>query len=226
MRVLWQCEREEFCRSVLARHWPGVPCYEDVRELRGADAAPVDVLAGGFPCTDLSRARHNGRGLDGDESGLWSEYARLIREIRPRYVVVENVADLLRGDFGRVLGDLAACGFDAEWDVLPAAAFGAPHIRERVWLVAYPHQAGPQGLHTPARGVDLQRPASDVRRSWPAEPDVDRVADGPTARLEPARQRNDRLRALGNALVPHIAEWIGRRIWEWDMLNERTADAA
>jgi site-specific DNA-cytosine methylase len=98
----------------------------------------VDVLCGGFPCQDLSYAG-KGAGLDGERSGLWGEYARLIRELRPRYVVVENVSALLARGLGRVLGDLAACGYDAEWDCIPASAVGAPHRRDRVWLVAYPN---------------------------------------------------------------------------------------
>jgi DNA (cytosine-5)-methyltransferase 1 len=97
----------------------------------------VDVLCGGFPCQDLSYAGR-GAGLDGERSGLWIEYARLIRELRPRYVIVENVSALLARGLGRVLGDLAACGYDAEWDCIPASAVGAPHRRDRVWLVAYP----------------------------------------------------------------------------------------
>jgi DNA (cytosine-5)-methyltransferase 1 len=110
---------------------------------RGSDGALpvpvpyVDVLCGGFPCQDLSYAG-KGAGLDGERSGLWGEYARLIRELRPRYVVVENVSALLARGLGRVLGDLAACGYDAEWDCIPASAVGAPHRRDRVWLVAYP----------------------------------------------------------------------------------------
>ena len=145
MQSAWFCEADPFCRRVLGKHWPGVPCYPDVRELRGADVEWVDVLCGGFPCQDLSVAGA-GAGIDGSRSGLWSEYARVIGEVRPRYVVVENVTDLLvrgkrwpRAPIGRVLGDLAALGYDAEWDCIPACAVGAPHQRDRVWIVAYPH---------------------------------------------------------------------------------------
>jgi DNA (cytosine-5)-methyltransferase 1 len=142
------CEIEPFPRRVLARHWPGVPCYDDVRTLTGArlaaDGIAVDVITGGFPCQDLSVAgKQRGMG-EGTRSGLWSEIVRLIGELRPRYVIVENVAALLDGPserrggwFGRVLGDLAELGLHAEWASIPAAAVGGPHIRERVWLVAY-----------------------------------------------------------------------------------------
>jgi len=135
------CEIEAFPRKVLAKHWPDVPIYHDVRELTGdrlqADRIAVDVICGGFPCQDISTAG-KGAGIDGARSGLWSEYARLVGELRPRYVIVENVAALLGRGLGRVLGDLAALGYDAEWHCIPASAVGAPHQRDRVWVVAYP----------------------------------------------------------------------------------------
>jgi DNA-cytosine methyltransferase len=167
MRTVWFCEQDAYCQRVLARHWPGVPCHPDVRVLV-ADASSVgrreeqglvgglrpagcgsregtvqvqvprvDVICGGFPCQDISLAG-DGAGIDGARSGLWSEYARLVGELRPRYVVVENVSALLGRGLGRVLGDLSALGYDAEWDCIPASAVGAPHQRDRVWLVAYP----------------------------------------------------------------------------------------
>ncbi len=134
------CEIEPFPRRVLARHWPGVPIYHDVRDLTAerlrADGIGVDVICGGFPCQDISLAG-KGAGMDGDRSGLWSEYARLIGELRPRYVIVENVAALLGRGLDRVLGDLATLGFDAEWHCIPASAVGAPHRRDRLWIIAY-----------------------------------------------------------------------------------------
>jgi DNA (cytosine-5)-methyltransferase 1 len=259
MRTLWFAEQNDYCRRVLARHWPGVPCYPDVRALvghgdgasedthaaarspRSAASEPsgglvvpvpvpyVDVLAGGFPCQDLSYAG-KGAGIDGERSGLWSEYARLIRELRPRYVVVENVPALLGRGLGRVLGDLAACGYDAEWDCLPASAFGAPHRRDRVWVVAYaagddggsgrPGRPAPSGSGEPEPVRTLQVADADGsgriegaglgrRGWWESEPDVGRVAHGVPARV-------DRLAALGNALVPAIAQWLGERILEYE----------
>jgi DNA (cytosine-5)-methyltransferase 1 len=135
------CEIEPYCRAVLKKHWPHVPCYEDVRTLTAqrlaADGIAVDVICGGFPCQDISCAGA-GAGIEGERSGLWREYARLIGELRPRYVIVENVSALLGRGLGTVLGDLAALGFDAEWHCIPASAVGAPHRRDRVWIVAYP----------------------------------------------------------------------------------------
>jgi DNA (cytosine-5)-methyltransferase 1 len=202
MRVVWQCEQDEFCRRVLARHWPGVPCHPDVRALvadterggrdglaggagghnangtaagrgEGADRAGddgpggvvpvpvpyVDVLAAGWPCPGFSVAGR-GEGFNHAGSGLWTEIIRIVPDLRPRYVVLENVSALRSRGLGRVLGDLAACGYDAEWDCIPASAVGAPHRRDRVWIVAYPGGPG---------------------------------------------RRED-------ALLPQIAEWLGRRI--------------
>lgn len=146
------CEIEPFPRKVLAKHWPGVPCYDDVRTLTGARLAAdgitgINVITGGFPCQDISTAGKRAGIVDGSRSGLWSEIIRLIGDLSPSYVIVENVANLLAGPsekrggwFGRVLGDLAECGYNAEWENIPASALGAPHRRERVWLVAYPAQ--------------------------------------------------------------------------------------
>lgn len=141
------CEIEPYCRKVLAKHWPSVPCYDDVRTLTAdtlaRDGIAVDVIAGGFPCQDISEAGLR-TGLQGARSGLWREYSRLVGELRPRFVIVENVSELLRNGMGDVLGDLAKIGYDAEWHSIPALAVGADHIRERIWIVAYPNGTGAQ----------------------------------------------------------------------------------
>lgn len=166
------CEIEEFPRRVLAKHWPEVPCYEDVTKLTGdileRDGIAVDVITGGFPCQDISTAGKQAGIGEGTRSGLWSEIVRLIGELQPRYVIVENVAALLAGPsskpggwFGRVLGDLAECGYDAEWENIPAAAMGAPHRRERVWIVAYPKQERP---NVGAPSCNSQRPTCNEKR--------------------------------------------------------------
>ena len=133
------CEADPFCRAVLARHWPGVPVYNDVRTLDGAELPAVDVLVGGFPCQDVSCSGGRAGITQSSRSGLWYEYKRLIGEMRPRYAVIENVKGLLSKGMEIVLSDLSALGYDAEWQSLPAAAFGAPHLRERVFIVAYAH---------------------------------------------------------------------------------------
>ena len=274
MRVSWQVELDPYCRAVLARHFPDAARFEDVQEVSAASLDPVDLICGGFPCQDLSSAGR-GAGIDGARSGLWSEFARIVRELRPRYVVVENVPALLtgkgkrweRGPIGRVLGDLAEARYDAEWACLSAREFGAPHLRKRVWIVAYPardaeagaaaesrperQRARPggqrsraadladadqrrrpgrapaagsggkggapsdtEGAGRKARGADgvgEGQPTEGPSRPgwWAAEPAVGRVADGVPNRV-------DRLAALGNALVPQIAEWIGQQIVEYE----------
>ncbi|MBS1885649.1 MAG: DNA (cytosine-5-)-methyltransferase [Actinobacteria bacterium] len=148
--IEWQVELDPYCRAVLERRFPKASTFEDVREVGAANLAAVDVVCGGFPCQDLSGAG-KGAGIDGARSGLWTEFARIVRELRPRYVLVENVPALLTGKgkrwdrapIGRVLGDLAEAGYDAEWASLSAREFGAPHLRRRVWIVAYP------ALHIP-----------------------------------------------------------------------------
>src|SRR5204863_370991 len=117
--IKWQVEIDPFCRQVLEKHWPNVTRYFDVRQVKRLES--VDVLCGGFPCQDISVAG-KGEGIDGERSGLWREFDRLIGELRPRYVVVENVSALLVRGLGRVLGDLVARGYDAEWDCIPASA--------------------------------------------------------------------------------------------------------
>lgn len=135
------CEIEEFPRRVLAKHWPNVPCYRDVRELTAerlaADGIAVDVICGGFPCQDISTAG-KGAGLAGERSGLFYEVARLVGELGPSFVILENVGALLSRGLDAVLGTLASFGYDAEWHCIPASAVGAPHRRDRVWIVAYP----------------------------------------------------------------------------------------
>lgn len=139
------CEIDPFCRRVLAKHWPNVRQYEDVRTLTAdalaRDGIAVDVICGGFPCQDISFAGR-GEGIEGERSGLWTEYARIIGELRPQFVIVENVAALLSRGLDVVLGHLAALGFDAEWHCIPASAVGAPHRRDRVWIIAYPNGEG------------------------------------------------------------------------------------
>lgn len=141
------CEIDPFCRRVLAKHWPHVRQYQDVRTLNAdtlrLDGIAVDVICGGFPCQDVSLAGKRG-GLEAARSGLWSEYDRLIGELRPRFVIVENTPGLLSLGMGRVLGDLATRGYDAQWDCIPAKRVGAPHERDRVWIVAYPNEIGLQ----------------------------------------------------------------------------------
>jgi len=133
--VVWQCDSDPHARAVLATHWPNVRRYNDVREIDETAECP-DIICGGFPCQNISNAGKR-EGISGPQSGLWSEFARIIRVLRPRVVFVENVAALAARGLDRVLGDLATLGFDAEWDVLRAADVGAPHLRARLFILAH-----------------------------------------------------------------------------------------
>ena len=135
MTCRWQIEIDEYARQVLAKHWPDVPRYSDITEVDGRVLEPVDLIAAGFPCQDISYAG-KGAGLDGERSGLFWETIRMVRQCQPRYVLLENVAALLTRGLDRVLGTLAEIGYDAEWHCIPAAAVGAPHIRDRVFIIA------------------------------------------------------------------------------------------
>ena len=139
------CEIEPYAQKVLAKSWPGVPIYDDVKtitaERLATDGIGVDVITGGFPCQDISVSGNQAGIQDGTRSGLWSECARLVREIRPKYAIFENVTNLLNGHggdwFKRVLFDLSSVGYDAEWHCIPASELGAHHHRDRIWIVAY-----------------------------------------------------------------------------------------
>ncbi len=171
------CEVEPFCQAVLRKHWPNVPIYDDVchltaARLRADGIDRIEAICGGFPCQDISVAG-SGAGLDGERSGLWREYARLVGELRPVHVIVENVGALRGRGLARVLGDLATFGYDAQWHVVPAAAIGAPHLRERVWIIATAADADGIGLRDESgrrRGADGAGAAlaADDGTSWPA----------------------------------------------------------
>lgn len=219
------CEIEEFPRKVLAKHWPGVPCYRDVRELTAerlaADGIAVDVICGGFPCQDISVAgKQKGLG-NGTRSGLWSEIARLVGDLRPQFVIVENVANLLSGPsqrpggwFGRVLADLAERGYNAQWANIPAAALGAPHRRERVWITAYPIEIGYAGEIF--RWDCAPRNAEWETRTPLLPPYYDGMGDAPDSfslrNCDGFSTWMACLNGAGNAVVPQIPELIGNAI--------------
>ncbi len=207
MECRWQVEIDDYAQRVLAKHWPDVRRHDDIRTWPQPGAERVDLICGGFPCQDISYAGQ-GAGLSGERSGLFYELIRVVREMEPRYVLLENVAALLTRGLDDVLGTLASLGFDAEWHCIPAAAVGAPHIRDRVFVVAYA-VCGPQGTGRREQHTEGGEEKWAMDSNWLVEPAVGRVANGVPARV-------DRLRGLGNAVVPQVAEWIGRRIMESD----------
>jgi DNA (cytosine-5)-methyltransferase 1 len=207
------CEIEKYPRlHVLGKYWPGVPQYDDVRTLTAKRLAEAgiqpDVIVGGFPCQDLSLAG-KGAGLVGDQSGLWREFIRLICEIGPRIVIVENVAALLKRGLGDILRDLAEAGYDAEWDCLPASFVGAPHNRDRIWIIAYP-QRDEQSWTESCFGAlgrmgRVEQPVPWDTHWEDALSALRRMDDG----LSRSVDRTDMMR---NAVVPQIPELIGRAI--------------
>jgi len=226
-RTICAVEYDKYAASVLvARQNDGClepfPIWSDVRTFDGRPwRGRVDVVSGGFPCQDISCAG-TGAGLDGERSGLWGEMARIIREVRPRYVFVENSPMLTSRGLHKVLGDLASMGFDAEWGVLGADDVGANHIRKRIWINAcHPNRnskpAGTingQAPRMPSMVANSNRPGRKEQRGaistqterhpaqrdgwWKAEPDVGRLVDGLASRV-------DRLKCLGNGQVPAVA---------------------
>ena len=323
--ILWQVEWDSYCQKVLAKHWPDVPCHGDIHEVGSHNLEKVDIICGGFPCQPVSVAGKK-KGQD-DERWLWPEFGRLICDLRPKYVLVENVPGLLVRGMGDVLGDLSKFGYDAEWGTVSAASVGAPHLRKRIFIIAHtngttsrgrgvPRDVGDKGRRASKNGgtclqskdreaysYDFESSSEDVayatgsrskarrsepmgtgdrsrrdeglsqgtggkaggvadtsvirlqkhgllqpkefiesgkevahatdndgnyasksereaqrqpRRSsgregkhWAVEPDVGRVADGVPSRV-------DRLKGLGNAIVPQVAEYIGWRVQQME----------
>ena len=265
MKTVAFCEVDKKCQQVLKKHWPDVPIFDDVSTLKGEDIEEtVDVICGGFPCQDISLAG-KGAGLEGERSGLWTEFHRLIKEIKPKYAIIENVSALRSRGLDQVLREISEIGYDAEWHCITAASIGAPHRRDRVWIVAYANDNGSHGskdsesncsrddgdktrqnesfklegssnlgqnfqgsreeianvsnannigTQIPTKGKQssqqMLRGSSETWRieygqAWAVEPDVGRVAHGVSGRV-------DRLKQLGNAVVPQIPELIGRAI--------------
>jgi DNA (cytosine-5)-methyltransferase 1 len=249
MTVIWQSEIDPYASRVLAKHWPDVPNLGDITKIDWSTVERPDLICGGYPCQPFSLAGRR-QGED-DPRHLWPLMRDAIRVLRPRWALLENVPGHLALGFGQVLGELAECGYDCEWDCIPAAAVGAPHLRYRVFVVAH---AGRQGRRqdtgstygdeaadagrTPldnhvtngdgqgggtgdvadadhsgrckqrrTSSVPTQLSAAQCRSQWAVEPNVGRVAHGVPSRV-------DRLRCLGNAVVPQVAEWIGHRIME------------
>jgi DNA (cytosine-5)-methyltransferase 1 len=223
--VVWQCENDPFCRSVLEKHWPGVMRFGDVEKL--VCTPPVDLICGGFPCQDISSAG-KGAGLAGSRSGLWGQFARMVRETSPAWVVVENVASGANRWVDAVVSDLDELGYATIPVPLSAQDVGAPHIRRRIFVVAHAHGGlrnrrsdkeggSPQKRNAAGRGDGHRdrEPAEPINGQvagvqgvagdpspWTTAPEFRGVDDGVPHRV-------DRLRALGNAVVPQCAEVIG-----------------
>jgi DNA (cytosine-5)-methyltransferase 1 len=224
-RTVGFCDNEPYAQAVLKKHWPEVPCHKDIREVRGELYAGVTLLTGGFPCQDISYAKSwttqgkfESNGIDGQRSGLWFEMQRIIKEARPKFVVAENVQALTNQGLDIVLQSLADIGYDAEWQVVPAAMFGAPHLRKRIWIVAYPVSIGRKHesiIFSEEFGQEIQRsPEWESCRTIckingkKIMPESFGIYDGIPAKP----YRPQRIRGLGNAIVPQVASEIIRCI--------------
>lgn len=203
------CETDLFCRSVLSRRWPNIRIHGDIKQTSFIEYTSIDLICGGFPCQDVSRGGSN-EGLKGQQSQLWSEYYRAIMEIMPKWIVIENVSLLRTRGLGTILRQLDAIGYVGEWHVIPASAIGGQHNRERLWIIANHSSLGVQRLwpegHSFARKVaQAILPLRSGDGQWLIEPDFRRSSDGSANRL-------DRIKSIGNSIIPQIAEIIGTAI--------------
>lgn len=211
METVAFCERDAYCQAVLRKHWPEVPCFDDIHTLdaeRLGRLGRIDVVCGGFPCQPFSVAGQQ-KGKD-DDRHLWPEMRRVIAQARPAWVIGENVAGIISVALDEVLLDLESLGYTARAFVIPACAVGASHQRDRVWIVAnadgqgsqerfmHPEIPGEAGRHDYGENASL-----DPWRT--SEPALVRAFHGIPGRV-------DRIRSLGNAVVPQIPEIIGRAI--------------
>jgi DNA (cytosine-5)-methyltransferase 1 len=228
-RTVCAVEWEQYPASVLCARQndgllPPFPIWDDVQTFDGKPwRGIVDVVSGGFPCQDLSAAG-NGKGLDGERSGLWKEMGRIIGEVRPRYVFVENSPMLINNGLGRVLGDLSKLGFDAKWGIVGADFVGAPHRRERFWLVAYSRSIrsyGGSNKRDYLHGEKICQNKPENRNGVWSEADKCLSTDdwksfaGKFLGMDDGlASRLDRVKACGNGQVPEVAATA------WRILSE------
>lgn len=210
-------EREPYCQQILSKHWPNVPIYDDITTFNPKPYS-ADVVCGGFPCQDISLAGKQAGIKEGTRSGLFYELMRVIRLVEPRYVVLENVAAILVNGLDTVLGALAEAGFDAEWACIPASAVGACHQRDRWWLVAYTNDKGLQGQRREHELSKSFRKGTIAwgRRNQMLSPEWGGYISKPVLRRgdDGLSSRVDRLKALGNAVVPQVAAIPFQRVLE------------
>lgn len=218
-KTVSQCEIEIDRQAVLRTHWPEVALHGDITTIKGSELEPANVICGGFPCQDVSHASRHREGLDGRRTGLFYQLARVIGEVRPRYVIMENVPGLVQDGLDRVLGTLADLGYDAEWEIIQANWFGLPHVRKRVFIVAHPSSIR-RGIFKPV----YSRYAENVERGLEDKADLPTLYDGDTPfdLAECLRTNNGlplgvdeikrRLAMCGNAVCPPVARFVGELV--------------
>ncbi len=204
--IIGLCEINQFCRRVLAKHWPGVRLTSDIRDLSAFDYRPVNVIVGGFPCKGTSNAGRR-TGFEHQETGLWSEYLRVITEAWPEWVVIENSSHGRKHWVPQVRQDLYRRGYETLPVEISAWDIGANHERRRCFVLANSRSGR---CEMAEKALRTGRASSKFRSQWGREPGIPRVDDGLPDRL-------DRRRALGNAVVPQIAQAIGEAIMQVNM---------
>jgi DNA (cytosine-5)-methyltransferase 1 len=225
METVWQVEFDDWARGKLEENFPHTKKYKDVREVGKHNLEPVDLICGGFPCQDLSALKFKREGLDGKRSGLWAEYFRIICEMRPRFVVIENVSALIANGLDRLLCDLTSIGLDAEWQALRASDVDLPQSRQRLFVIAYAAGERPFSASVFDRGFSQGRTAREVSesitcmhiealgRTYPQIPEHLRMDNGLSFELSEIEAA---IKGYGNAVCPPVAKWIGERILEFD----------
>lgn len=223
MKTVWQVEFDDWARGKLDENFPHTEKFKDVREVGKHNLRSVDLICGGFPCQDISVSNYRGLGLEGERSGLWSEFFRLICDLRPRYTLIENVPNLLVRGGTRVLSDLASIGYDAEWQTIRAATFGLPTRRKRLFIIAYPRSKRTEAFQVysssmpqsyQSRWADsIQLCFETVGYKTVRIPDHLRMDTGISFELSEIEAA---VKGYGNAVAPPVAKWIGERIIEFD----------
>lgn len=265
MKTVAFCEQDQACKEVLKKNWPTIPIFSDVRTLNKkclekSNIPKIDIITAGFPCQDVSNLNTHGKGLKGEKSGLWKEAKRLIEELKPRYALIENVANLRTRGLAQIIKDLWSIGYECEWHIIPASLFSdCPHQRERIWILAYPsgqrlNQCKPNkstsessaiinyylsmqllknGIERleKSKGKDFSNrqekeksqgvfssegkgycghDIEELNKHWKTQSSVPRMVNGLSKKL--VRANTQRIKQLGNTVVPQIPELIGRAI--------------
>lgn len=206
MTVKWQSEIDPYCCDILKKHWPEVPNHGDIKKINWSNVEPTDIICGGYPCQPFSLAGRHRKGED-DPRHLWPWVKDAISVLRPRFAILENVQGHLTLGGTTVIKEITDIGYDCEWRVISAAGLGARHRRNRLIIVAYPRSGGGvrRGFTFQGFNEEVNRNALRGAQYWQTEPNLGRMANGVPRRV-------DRLKGLGNAVVPQMAEYVGRLI--------------
>lgn len=206
MTIKWQSEIDPYCCDILKKHWPEVPNHGDIKKINWSNVEPTDIICGGYPCQPFSLAGRHRKGED-DPRHLWPWVKDAISILRPRFAILENVQGHLTLGGTTVIKEITDIGYDCEWRVISAAGLGARHRRNRLIIVAYPRSGGGvrRGFTFQGFNEEVNRNALRGAQYWQTEPNLGRMAYGVPRRV-------DRLKGLGNAVVPQMAEYVGRLI--------------